>query len=421
MAGEPLPWWGPQRTQQEERPTRTEELTPIEIGHLLNRAYHVGIDTLRGMFEEAEAALWAFLRSYRLPDGSPRFVKHGTRPRTYVTRMGRVDLTVQRVRDRLEGGTFAPLTAALGLGKKRYTPEVRLAAAELASRTSYGEASEVIERDLGLRIPRRTVWNFLQEISPGLERALHAPTLPPPVELSVHEADSTFVKAQRQRDDQHAIHVAITMDPNRHVHLAEVKVDGAPTAVLEGQRVERLVTDDDTGLMAFPARAHQLCHVHFVRLLGTLLQEEGVGLLEREEILAPVRGLLAHLRHSVEVHRLRGEWWAITDRVRSTLLELEGIAQRLERGACPRAARAIRREAKALVVFAEVAVHGVRMPATSNGVERVMGMIADRCKRKWARWGSGLRNLLVMLLARKTRRGVYDLAVQRYLARRAYG
>ena len=423
MAGGPLPRWGLPRTQQEERPTRTEELTPIELGHLLNRAYHAGIDVLRHLFEEAEAALWAFLNRYRLPDGRPRFVRHGTRPRTYVTRMGRVDLRVQRVQDRQEGGTFAPLTAALGLGKKRYTPEVRMAAAELASRTSYGEASEVIERDLGLRIPRRTVWNFLQEISPDVEMALRAPVTPPPVERSIHEADSTFVKAQGKKGEtggQHAVHVAITMDPAHHVHLAEVRVDGAPTSVLEGQKVELLVTDDDTGLMAHPALAHQLCHVHFVRLLGTLLQEEGVGLLEREEILTPTRDLLAHLRNSVEFHRLRGEWWAITDRVRITLTELEGIAQRLERGACPRSARAIRREAKALVVFAEVAVHGIRMPATSNGVERVMGMIADRCKRKWARWGNGLRNLLVMLLARKTRRGIYDWAVQRYLARRTY-
>ena len=416
MAGEPLPWWERPRTQQEERPTKTEELAPIEIGHLLNRAYHAGIDVLERLFGEAEAALWATLCRHRLPDGSPRFVKHGTRARTYVTRMGRVDLRVQRVRDRQDGGTFAPLTAALGLGKRRYTPEVRLAAAELATRTSYGEASEVIERDLGLRIPRRTVWNFLKEISPDVERALHLPSTLPPVERSVYEADSTFVKAQGRRGTQHALHVAVTMDPAHHVHLGEVRVDGAPTSVLEGERVEFLVTDDDSGLMAFPARAHQLCHVHFTRLLGTLLQEEGVGLLEREAILAPVRGALAHLRNSVEVHRLRGEWWAITDRVRSTLVELEGVAYRLEHAGCPRAARAIRREAKALVVFAEVAVYGIRMPATSNGVERVMGMIADRCKRKWARWGSGLRRLTVMLLARKTRRGVYDLAVRRYLA-----
>ena len=335
--------------------------------------------------------------------------------------MGRVDLRPRRVRDRQERSTFAPLLAALGLGKRRYTPELRLAAAELATRTSYGEASEALERSLGLRIPRRTIWNFLQEITVGVERALHAPTTPPPVERSVHEADSTFVRSQARRGAQHAVHVAITQDPEGHVHLAEVKVDGPSPSVLQGLEVDCLVTDDDAGLMAHPARVHQLCHVHFVRLVGVLLQDDGTSLAEREAILAPLRSLLAHLRNSVEFHRLRAEWWAITERVRSTLTELEALAERLERGGCRRTARTIRREGKALVVFAEAAVHGIRLPATSNGVERVMGMVADRCKRKWARWGSGLRNLLVMLLGRKTRRSTYELAVQRYLRGRAYG
>jgi hypothetical protein len=116
--------------------------------------------------------------------------------------MGRVDLQVRRVRDRQEGGTFAPLLAALGLGERRYTPEPRVAAAELAARTSYGKASEVLERDLGLRIPRRTIWNFLPEITVGVEWALHAPTTPPPTERSVHEADSTYVKSRRRSGAQ---------------------------------------------------------------------------------------------------------------------------------------------------------------------------------------------------------------------------
>ncbi|MGA9840277.1 MAG: hypothetical protein WBS16_07600 [Thermoplasmata archaeon] len=360
------------------------------------------------------------LRRLTLPDGRPRFVGHGSRPRRFITRLGPVDLRPRRVHDRLGRRTFSPLLTALGLGKRRYTPELRLAAAEMATRTSFGEASEALERTIGFRVPRRTIWDFLQEIATEVKRALHAPSTPPPVDLSIHEADSTFVKSQRRRGAQDPVHVAITMDPKHHVHLAEVKVGGPPASVLEGQSVDHLVTDDDFGLMAHPAEFHQLCHVHFVRLLGSLLQEEGVGLLDREAILAPVRGLLAHLRNSVEHHRLRCEWWAITDRVRSTLTELEALAQRLDRGACPRSARTVRREAKALVVFAEVAAQGISMPATSNGVERVMGMIADRCKRKWARWGGGLLNQLVMLLSRKTRRATYELAVHRYLGRRTY-
>ncbi len=367
-----------------------------------------------------EAFLLEELHRIVLPDGRPRFVGHGSRPRRFITRLGPVDLRPRRVRDRLGRRTFSPLLTALGLGKRRYTPELRLAAAEMATRTSFGDASEALERTLGLRVPRRTIWDFLQEIAVEVRRALRAPSTPPPVERSVHEADSTFVKSQRRRGAQDPVHVAITVDPEHHVHLAEVNVGGPPASVLEGQAVHQLVTDDDFGLMAYPTEFHQLCHVHFVRLLGGLLQEEGVGLLDREAILAPMRGLLAHLRNSVEHHRLRSEWWAITDRVRSTLIELEALAQRLDRGACPRSARTIRREAKALVVFAEVVAQGISMPATSNGVERVMGMIADRCKRKWARWGGGLLNQLVMLLSRKTRRATYEIAVHRYLSGRTY-
>ncbi len=151
----------------------------------------------------------------------------------------------------------------------------------------------------------------------------------------------------------------MTQDPEHHVHLAAVKVDGPAQSVLVGLEVDGLVTDDDSGLVAVPSRVHQLCHVHFVRLVGELLREEGVGLLDRETPTGEVRGILARLRHSVEFHATRREWRAIAERVRGTLNELEGVARRLERGACPHSARTIRREAKALVVFAEVAVHGI--------------------------------------------------------------
>lgn len=195
------------------------------------------------------------------------------------------------------------------------------------------------------------------------------------------------------------------MDPTHRVHRTEVVVEGPPTSAFHGQPVDDLVTDDDAGRMAHPTRVRQLCPVHLVHLLGALLPKEGVSLFEREAILGPARGLLAPRRNSVELHRLRREWWASTDRVRIPLTELEALAQRLDRAMCPRSARAIRRDAKALVVFAEVAAHGIRLPATSNEIERAIGMTADCCKRKWARWGRGLHNLRVMWLARKTRRG----------------
>ncbi len=66
--------------------------------------------------------------------------------------------------DRLDRHIFSPLLAALGLAKRRDTPELRIAVAEMATRTRFGETSEALERSVGLRVPRRTIWDFLQEI-----------------------------------------------------------------------------------------------------------------------------------------------------------------------------------------------------------------------------------------------------------------
>ena len=41
---------------------KLREIPPIELGHLLNRAYHQGRDALRSLIEEAEATLWDTLR-----------------------------------------------------------------------------------------------------------------------------------------------------------------------------------------------------------------------------------------------------------------------------------------------------------------------------------------------------------------------
>jgi hypothetical protein len=74
----------------------------------------------------------------------------------------------------------------------------------------------------------------------------------------------------------------------------------------------------------------------------------------------------------------------------------------------------VRSEGRATVVFAELAMRGLWMPTTNNGIERTMGTIADRCKRKWAHCGRGLR-YMVMLLIRQTRPAVYSQAAHQYL------
>ncbi len=393
----------------------------IDFGGLLSSAEHWGIRALERLLEDTEEVLLGELHREKTECGRQRYVRHGRRPRNLVTKMGKVTPWVTRVRDRLTGRVFSPLVEALGLGRKRYTPELRLAAAELATRTSYEEASQALERTLGFRIPRRTIWDFLQELADTLEITLKE-TAPPPSEVTLrlsHSVDSTFVRGKRARE-QHEVEVAITQGQDHRVKLVGVAIDRRPGVALGDTEVHHLTTDDAPGLRALDAEHRQLCHVHFVRHLAGLLGEEGVSLREREEILSPLRGLLAHLRNSVEAHRYDGSVGTVTERVRVTLRELGVVGLRLERAGCPQSARFVLREMRSLVVFAEVG-RELWMPATSNGVERVMGMIADRCKRKWAHWNRGLHNMVLALLARKIRPVVYGVATRKYLKARGYG
>ncbi|MGI0156360.1 MAG: hypothetical protein ACREDE_09575, partial [Thermoplasmata archaeon] len=312
--------------------------------------------------------------------------------------------------------TFAPLLLALGLGRRRYTRDLRWACAEEASRTTYGEASESILQSLGVHLPRRTIWNFAQEIGPWVE--LGAKRVPLKEEEGAQLADGTYVRGWR-RGRQHEVNLAVRQRASDHsVEVIGIQIGGPARAVLGSEMVERLTTDDALAYSAEGvARWHSLCHVHFVRRVTALLAEEKglMAMAEREAVARALTGLLAHLRASVELHRRDGNRIAVTDRVASTLQEFGRIGGELERRGLLQAGRYVRESGRATVVFAEVTMRGGWMPATSNGVERVMGMIADRCKRKWAHWNRGLPNLLQLLLVRKTRPASYGWARRNYM------
>ncbi len=73
--------------------------------------------------------------------------------------------------DRWDGKTTAPLLDALEIGKRQYLPDLRVAAAEEATGTSYPETEESTRRFLGRRVPRQTTWGFVREIAHRCKRA----------------------------------------------------------------------------------------------------------------------------------------------------------------------------------------------------------------------------------------------------------
>jgi hypothetical protein len=319
---------------------------------------------------------------------------------------------VSRLYDRLRRRSFAPLLLALGLGRRRYVPDLRLTCAEEATRTSYAEA---VQRALHVIVPRRTIWNFVQEFAPWVREGLR--TVPLADREAALVTDSTFVKGWR-RGQQHEVSVAIRQRRSDHgVELTAVRVNAPARAVLGDGPIDRLVTDDAPVYSVTGARWHQLCHVHFLRHATALLTEER-GLMEVDEREGVVRALaaaLAQLRASAATHAVDGDRTALTHRIEATLARFGTIGAELERRGLRQSARFVRERGRATVVFAELTNRGGWMPATSNGVERVMGMVAHRCKRRWAHWNRGLRNLLDLLLVRKIRPASYGWAVRTYL------
>lgn len=380
------------------------------------------------ILEEAQERLVRGLSDELLPDGRRRYVRNGTYVRRLVSKWGAVLLPVQRVWDRLEEKAWSPLLSGLHLGRRKYSPELRLYCAEEATRTSYGEAQQAIWRNHGVHVPRRTIWSFVQELAARVE-SIHRAMMPR-VANGVHQADSTLVPSQgggvtpRGTDRTfRSVHASIVQDPEDHrIQVAQVEVDGLPRRVLEGLSVERLVTDDDAAFTVLEVPHHQLCIQHFRRYVSFSLYKEGrygeharVTQRERDRWVKVLAEIMGHLKNSVMAHSRDRNWAALEHRVRETLSSLEIVADQLDERGYRRAATFIRTEAKATVVFAELAMRGIWIPPTNNAIERVMGMVSHRCKRAWARWGSGLRNLVILLLVRKTRSGVYETAVRRYM------
>lgn len=398
------------------RSTRTKTAERIDLPSLIETGAERSADAFGELLLERQERLWEGRKDERLSSGCRRFVKNGGYRRTFVSRLGAVRIRVQRVTDRWDGTTTAPLLEALGIGKRRYTPDLRVAAAEEATRTSYLEAEAAIRRFTGLSVPRQTVWGFVKELAARVE-GYHRSLLPHPFG-GVVQPDTVFVRS-RERSAHHGVHVAIVQDPEEHhCEVLNVEVDGPPRRVLEGIDVERMASDGDPSLFSIPTRWHQLCDLHFRRMFErALVDERGrqVPSEERERWVRPLVGALRHLEASVQLHKPRGEWAAIAYRTRETVATFQVLAKQLREVGQVGAAQLLENEGKSVVVFGELAARGIWMPATSNGVERIAGTIAHRCKRAWAHWGSGLRSLVVLLLIRKTRPEIYRSAIARYM------
>ncbi len=133
----------------------TEVATRIDLADLIEREQIKTLTSLSNAIEALQAELVEDLEAL----GWSRSTSY---QRSLVTKLGRVAFTV--VKMKRDGRVFSPIIYALKIEKRKYSRDVRMLLADKASRLSYQDAQIDFMNHTGVKVPKRTIHSFVQEI-----------------------------------------------------------------------------------------------------------------------------------------------------------------------------------------------------------------------------------------------------------------
>ena len=332
----------------------------------------------------------------------------GSYTKTLVTYLGEIRFKAKKIVRRSDGKTSIPILEALNVKRCRYSRGVRMRLAEFASKMSYGDACLEFENATGVHIPKRTIHGFVREIAP---RLLEAGKMAAKAEIVIGDSTKVRARASREMND---VRVLISGGGR----LLSLKVNGEwPRA-----EADALVSDGEPGLVnAVEAKSRQLCVIHALKYLLFTLWRGGMSLEDRHEAGEAVRRVIFPLIYSARRHLEEEDRERLRARIDETLEALREVARELRARGYPKAARFLERNAGFMVTFAELALEGVKIPYTTNRIERLMGEVSKRCKHQWMHWSTdGLRNILTLVLVRYTDEALYEGFKNAYIHNEAF-
>jgi len=393
----------------EERVSLREEspIPHIDLAELAEQARTRSKRDLITLIERRQKKLVEDLCGPRYSRGHS-YRRGGSYTKTLVTGLGEIRFKAKKIVRRSDSRVSSPILEALDVKRRRYSRGVRMKLAEFASKMSYGDACTEFETATGVHVPKRTIHSFVREIAP---RLLEASKMAAKAEIVI--GDSTKVRARASRE-MNNVRVLISGGGS----LLSLKVNE------EWPRAEAdvLVSDGEPGLVnSVKARSRQLCVVHALKHLLFTLWREGMSPEDRHEAGEAVRHVVFPLVYSAQKHLEEEDGEQLRARIDEALRELREAACELRRRGYPKAAEFLERNARFIVTFAKVALEGVRIPYTTNRIERLMGEVSKRCKHKWMHWSTnGLRNILILVLVRYTDEALYEGFKNAYIHNEAF-
>ena len=377
----------------------TYAASPIDLAELVQEINADSRSQLVKRIEELQDQIILDLCGPKYSRNYP-FKRASSYSKTLKTPLGAISFKVQKVRNRSDNTVSSPILEFLDVKRRRYSKDLRMKLAEYASKMSYQDASLEFETATGIRVPKRTIHRFVHEVAQPLleanKRQRHMSK-----EDATLMGDSTEVRALHSRE-MNMVHVLIS-NSGKLLDL-DVNRDWAR------RKANTLVSDNEPGLTnAVQAENYQLCILHAIKYLLFTLWGDGMSKDDRLKIEAAAKKTLWALVNSTKKHLKDKNHDCLQKRIRKTQRALDKIARGLEEDGYIRAADFIFRNGRFIITFAQLALQDIKIPYTTNRIERLMGEISKRCKHKWMHWSTeGLKDNLTIILVRYTNRPLYE-------------
>jgi hypothetical protein len=403
---------------------RFESGKRVSVGNIATAVKGLGLNqkVVETVVQKVDEEL---VRKYCVPkyargNGTHRYQRAGSVARHPVTSVGRLNLTVHRLKDRARAvnAFFKPVEERIEFaGKKIYQEDISIIGAELATKMTYRDAVKegkqvISDFPSACTINRRVIeygerikaFNCEQIRDAGVEVAF---------------ADGTKTHSQERGRSKNEVKVVVGMSEGKQMLLdAQVNkpwADTARTLDATGALTEEVVFIADAeqelrNALVTGKRSFQLDFIHAFRDTSYKLWQDGeLALDDRKRIISTLKAILFALSNAVTAQRAGSTDEPLKQKINETVDALKSLADELWTLSCRKAASFIRDYSNALVTFAVLTVTGRKVPWNSNVIERLMGEIAKRTKHKWMRWTSrGLETLLNLLLVRYTSEESYE-------------
>ena len=381
---------------------------------------NVNREILKAVIEKAQEELVDELCGVRYcRDKERKFKRAGTVKRTLLTRHGKIEFRLVKVKSLENGSILRPLLLYVGIEPwKRVVDDLDFECAETATYLTYRDSKAVIENLTKAEVSKHRIHSYVQKVGAFIEKERREEGNG---KVDLLYADGT--KAHGIEGKKNEINVIVGKDfetGEKHLLGLTVNKKWKETAEQFNGKAGFLISDADRELrnaLIDKALNHQLCVNHAVREVSYTLWKAELPKEERREIRARLKAILHACRNSAIKHLKDGDMERLKWRIEKTLTDLKRLAKELMEEGLTSVAKFIRNSANYMITFARLAIKQVRIPYTNNLIERLMGEIAKRVKNKWMHWSTqGLENLLNILLVRYCNRECFHRLKQKYLS-----